>query len=117
MTTRVISLRLPVAVSAALTRSSADAGLSVSGGVDWLLCYSFRNGQLLIPLSDCPDALDAKLDVRIPPNTFEQLRSASEQMAMLTSVYIRKLLYHFYITKKLRYVQSEGRYTLAGCHD
>jgi hypothetical protein len=100
-----------------LERSAADARISVSSGVDWLLRNSFGNCQLLLPLADCPDALDAKLDVRIPPATFEQLRTASEQMGIPVSVYTRKLLYHFFITKKLRYVKQDGHYTLAGAYD
>jgi hypothetical protein len=116
-TTRVVSLRLPSTLKTALQRSAAQAGWCVSGGVNWLLCYSFINCQLLLPLTDCPDAWDAKLDVRLPSNTFEQLKSASEQMEIPASVYTRKLLYHFFVTKKLRYVQSDGHYTLAGRHD
>jgi len=100
-----------------LEQSSADARISASSGVDWLLRNSFGNCQALLPLADCLDALDAKLDVRIPPSTFEQLRSASEQMGIPVSVYIRKLLYHFFITKNLKYVLQESHYTLAGCHD
>jgi hypothetical protein len=115
--TRVISLRLPSAISAALQRSSAHAGMSVSDGLDWLLRNSFSNCQLLFPLADCPDFLDAKLDVRIPHDTFEKLKAATNRLTMPVSVYIRKLLYHFYITKTVKYVQGEGHYTLAGCHD
>ncbi len=117
MTTRVISLRIPSAVNAALAQSAASAGRSVSDGVDWLLQNSFSNSRLLLPLADCPECLDAKLDVRIPPATFEHLKSASERMGLPVSVYIRKLLYHFYITKSLRYLASNGHYTLAGRHD
>lgn len=115
--TRVISLRLPSAVDAALVRSAVKAGLSVSGGLDWLLLNSFGNCQLLRQLADCPDAWDAKLDARIPITTFEQLKSAAGQLGVSVSVYIRKLLYHFYETKRLRYVQSDGHYTLAGRHE
>lgn len=117
MTTHVVSLRLPSTVDSALERSAVDAGMSLSRGVDWLLRNSFGNYQLLLTLADCPDALDAKLDVRIPPATFEQLRSASEQIGIPVSVYTRKLLYHFFVTKELKYVKQDGHYTLAGSHD
>lgn len=117
MTTHVVSLRLPSAVDTALERSATDAGMSLSGGVDWLLRNSFGNYQLLLTLADCPDALDAKLDVRIPSPTFQTLRSASEQIGIPVSVYTRKLLFHFFVTKKLRYVKQDGHYTLAGGHD
>ena len=117
MTTHVISLRLPSAVNTALARSAAQVGLSIPDGLDWLLRYSFANCSLLGPLADCPDFLDAKLDVRIPITTSEQLKSASNQLGIPVSVYIRKLLYHFFITKSVKYVPSNGHYTLAGRHD
>lgn len=117
ITSRVVSLRLPSVVVAALERSSVDAGMSVPDAVDWLLQNSFSNCRLLFPLADCPDVLDTKLDVRIPPATFEQLKSFKDQFNIPASVYTRKLLYHFFVTKNLRYVQSNGHYTLAGRHD
>lgn len=116
-TTCVISLRLPSVVHAALQRSSAHAGMSVSGGLDCLLRNSFSNFQLVWRLTDCPDALDAKLDVRIAATTFKQLRSVIERLSIPASVYIRKLLYHAFITKNLKFVRSNGHYTLAGRHD
>lgn len=117
MTTRVVSLRLPSAANAALERSSARVGLSVSKGLDGLLQHSFANCQLLLSLADCPDQLDAKLDIRLPLATVEQLKSATGQIKIPVSVYIRKLLYHFYVTKRLRYEPFNGHYTLAGRHD
>jgi hypothetical protein len=117
METHVISLRLPSAADVALARSAVAAGSSVPGALDWLLRNSFANCQLLMPLADSPDVWDAKLDVRVPARTFEQLRSATASLGIPVSVYIRKLLYHFYLTKRLRYVGSNGHYTLAGRHD
>jgi hypothetical protein len=114
MRTRVISLRLPSTASMALERYSARAGLSVANGLNCLLLNSFGNCQLLIALVDCPDELDEKLDVRLPLGTVEQLKSITCQIRVPISVYIRKLLYHFYVTKRLRYVPSNGHYTLAG---
>jgi hypothetical protein len=117
MATRVISLRLPSAVDTAFRRSAADAGRSASNGLDWLLRNSFGNCQLLRQLDDCPDVWDAKLDARIQTSTFEQLKFATEQFGIPISVYVRKLLYHFYVTKRLKYVWADGHYTLAGHHD
>ena len=117
MTTHVVSLRLPSIVNAALARSAAQVGLSVPDGLDWLLRYSFANCSLLGPLADCPDFLDTKLDVRIPITTSQQLKSASDQLGIPASVHIRKVLYHFFVTKTLKYVPSNGHYTLAGRHD
>jgi hypothetical protein len=115
--TRVISLRLPSAVDAALIRSANDAGRSSSSGLDWLVRNSFCNCQLLRKLSDCPDVWDAKLDARVPSGTFEQLKFAAGQLGVPISVYVRKLLYHVYVTKLLKYVKRDGHYTLAGHHD
>lgn len=112
MATHVISLRLPSAVDTALRRSAADAGRSVSNGLDLLLRHSFGNCHLLRQLADSPDLWDAKLDARIPSSTFEQLKSAAGQLEVSASVYVRKLLYHFYVTKRLKYVGSDGHYTL-----
>lgn len=115
--TRVTSIRLPSNASSALERATANAGWSVARGLDCLLSYSFDHGELVRQLPDCPDTLDAKLDVRIPSATSERLRTKTGELGIAGSVYIRKLLYHLYVTKQLRYVQSGGRYTLAGCHD
>jgi hypothetical protein len=113
ITSRVVSLRLPSAVVAALQLSSAEARLTVPDGLDWLLRNSFGNAQLLLPLTDCPDTLDAKLDVRIPPKTFEQLKTIAHDLKVPVSVYIRKLLCHFFVTKELKYVPCNGHYTLS----
>jgi hypothetical protein len=85
--------------------------------LDWLLSNSFGNCQLFRQLGECPDVWDAKLDARIPTGTFEQLKIATEQLAIPISVYVRKLLYHVYVTKRLKYVKADGHYTLAGQHD
>ena len=117
MTSRVVSRRLPKALTEALERSAARAKLSRSGGLDLLLRCSVGNGELLGCLKDSPDLWDDKLDARIPNSTFENLRSACERLGIPVSVYIRKLLYHLYGTKTLRVAESGGYYTLAYRHD
>jgi hypothetical protein len=117
MSTRVLSIRLPSASAAALERSATGARSSVAGALDWLLRNSLGNFELLRSLVDCPGCPDAKLDVRIPGTTVDSLRAAAAQLKVSPSVYIRKLLYHFYATKRLKYVQSNGHYTLAYRHD
>jgi len=117
MENRVISLRLPKGLIAALEKSAVRAKLSKPGGLDLLLRCSFENGELLAKLRDCPDLWDGKLDARIPLSTFLQLRSACERLGIPISVYIRKLLYHFYVTKSMRIVESNGCYTLAYRHE
>jgi hypothetical protein len=117
MPTRVVSLRLSSGVNAALAQSAAAAGLSVSKGLNRLLSNSFGNCQLLLPLADCPGVWDAKLDVRIPLTTFDQLQLATGRLGIPVSAYVRKLLYHFFVSKRLSYVRSDSHYTLAGRHD
>jgi len=117
MDNRVISVRLPKALNRDLERSAAKANLSRPGGLDLLLRCSVGNCEPLAQLKDCPDLWDAKLDARIPASTFLQLRSACERLGIPVSVYIRKLLYHFYVTKRLRIVELNGHYTLAHRHD
>jgi len=100
-----------------LARSAADARMSLPGALEWLLRNSVENSDLLRGLEDCPERPNAKLDARITGATLDSLRVATAQLRISTSVYIRKLLYHFYVTKRLKYVRSNGRYTLAGRHD
>ncbi len=117
METRVISLRLPRPIVTALEQSATKARLSVAEGVDWLVRNSLGNFWVLRGLEDCPEFCDAKLDARIPVTTLEPLRAATVQLGISISVYVRKLLYHFYITKRLTYESQNGRYTLAYRHD
>jgi len=117
METRVISVRTPRASVTALEESAARANVSVARAVDWLVRNSIDNLEPLRQLGDSPDPCNAKVDARIPVATTELLRSAAAQLGISTSVYIRKLLYHFYISKRLRYVDSNGRYTLAFRYD
>jgi hypothetical protein len=85
--------------------------------LEWLLAHSVGNSELLRWLEDCPDSWDAKLDARILRATYEQIGAASARLGISVSVYVRKLLYHFYVTKHLKYVGSGRRYTLANHHD
>jgi hypothetical protein len=115
--TRVVSLRLPSAIVTALEQTAAHNRVSISGALGWLLRNSLGNFALLRELQDCSEHCGAKLDARIPLTTFEPLKAATLELEMSITVYIRKLLYHFYVTKRLKYIQFEGRYTLAYHHD
>lgn len=117
MKTRVISIRLPHSLVTALQQSVAKANVSVAQGVDWLVQNSVANSWMLRGLEDCSEWCTEKLDARVPITTFAQLRTAAAPLGISVSVYIRKLLYHFYVTKQLKYEQSNGRYTLAYRHD
>jgi hypothetical protein len=115
--TRIVSIRLPSTILAALEQTATHNRVSTSGALGWLLRTSLGNFELLRRLQDCAEHCGAKVDARIPLTTFEPLRAATTQLGISVSVYIRKLLYHFYVTKHLGYVQSNGRYTLAYRHD
>ena len=117
METRVISLRLPRTAMTALEQSVAQAKVSVAQGVDWLVRNSLGNFWLLRGLEDCPEYCNAKLDVRVPVTTLEPLRAVAAQLGISISVYVRRLLYHFFITKRVKYESQNGRYTLAYRHD
>jgi hypothetical protein len=117
MSKRVVSLRLPAALVEDLAQSAADAQLSVAAALEWLLRNSFGNPDLLRALEDCQERPNAKLDARITGATLDSLRVATVELRTSNPVYIRKLLYHFFVTKRLKYVRSDGHYTLAGRHD
>jgi hypothetical protein len=117
METRVISVRIPRVAVTALEQSAARANVSVARAVDWLARNSFDNSELLRELGDCPEPCNVKVDARISVATIESLRGAAVRLGISMSVYIRQLVYHFYITKKVWYVESDGRYTLAFRHD
>ena len=114
METHVISVRLPHALDGYLRASARNAHLSTAEALDWLLRNSFGNFELLRGLAECREQQDSKLDVRIPNGTFEQLKEVAERLGISISVYVRRLLFHFFVTKRIRYVKSDGRYTLAG---
>lgn len=113
MTDHIISVRLPAAVNSALRASAGNAHLSVPAALDWLLRNSFGNFESLRGLADSCEGLNSKLDARIPIQTFEQLKLTSNKLGIPISVYVRRLLYNFYVTKRVHYLKSESHYTLA----
>jgi len=117
MKTAVVSLRLPSAVVADLEAIANYNRVSVGVALDWFLSTSFSNSEALRGLQDCQDHCDRKVDARIAITTLQPLRAATVDLGISITVYIRKLLYHSFVTKRLRYLQSEGRYTLAYHHD
>ena len=117
METRVISIRIPHSLATALEQSVVNARASVAQGVDWLVRNSLGNSWMLRGLEDCQEYCDVKVDARIPLSTLEPLKAAAGELRISLSVYVRRLLYHFYITKRLKYDTQNGRYTLAYRHD
>ena len=117
MKTTVVSLRLPSAVVEGLEMLANYNRVSVAVFLDWFLLISLSNSELLRGLQDCQEQCDKKLDARIPVTTLEPLRAAATGLGISIAVYIRKFLYHSSVTKKLRFAQSQGNYTLAYRHD
>lgn len=117
MKTGVVSLRLPSAVVADLETIANYNRVSVGVALDWFLETSLSHSEVLRGLQDCQEECDRKLDARIPLTTLGPLKTAATKLGISIAVYIRKLLYHSFITKRLRYLPSNGDYTLAGPHD
>lgn len=114
MATHVVSVRIPQTVDAALRSSARNSHRSKAEALEWLVRISLSNFELLRQFPDCPGQWNSKLDVRIPAQTCEETKRAAEILGISFSVYIRRLLFHFYITKRIRYAKLDGRYTLAG---
>lgn len=117
MANSVVSFRLSKTVYEALQESATNSHVSVAEALDWLLCHSFGNRELLRGLRDCPRPWNIKLDTRIPGETSNQLRLAAGELRIPISVYTRRLLYHVFVTKRVFYLKSDGHYTLAVRHD
>jgi len=67
-------------------------------------------------LPDAQEFLDAKLDIRLPDGLNLKLRTETERLGISRSVYIRKIL-HAYYTKRLIFIEKDGRYTLEENYD
>ncbi len=115
--TKVISVRVPGAVRAALFAHAAQLGHSPATVLRLFLSYSLQHVDALASLPNCPDTLDGKLDARIPLELAEKLGSACQAHCLSASRVVRKLLFHFYMTKKVKFIKEEGYYNLAVCHD
>lgn len=113
MTTDVISARVPSFVLRLLRTHAENAKASVADAVNWLLLISFGYSQILRGLTDCVGPRNAKLVVRIPTSTSDQLTLSAEQLGLSISAYTRKLLYHVYVTRRLVYVKTDDHHTLA----
>src|SRR5262249_1560850 len=107
LTSFVISLRLSPQIAAAVKGHAAHCKVSPRKLLNWHLRNSFANCDLLQKYSDCFQ-LDSKLDVRLCVDTLDQLTTACRRLGIQRSVYIRKLLYHFYMTRRLHYIQVDG---------
>ena len=116
--TKVISVRVPGAVRVALFAHAKQLRRSPADVLRILISYSLERLEGLAPLADCPDSLDDKFDARIPLELAEKLKTNCRAHRLSSSRFVRKLLFHFYVTKKVKFIEEEkGHYNLAVCHD
>ena len=115
--TKTVSVRIPASLAAAARADAENAEMSFSELLNLLLECSFDGSEILCALEDFPGLLDFKLDVRITYQTVNSLKSVCQRLGLPLGVYVRKLLYHFYVTKKVSVVGKVGHYKLAGDRD
>jgi len=115
--TNVISVRVSTPVRAALLAHAEQLRRSPADILRALISYSFERVDSLAALADCPDSLDDKFDARIPLELAEKWRSACQAHHLRPSRVVRKLLFHFYVTKKVKVIEEKGHYNLAISHD
>ena len=115
--TKTVSIRLPSNLAAKFKGDVAGDKMSLSSTFDLMLRLSFNEGEAICALDDCPDALDTKIDVRVPLQTLESVKSICRQHGIPIGAYIRQLLYNFYSTRRVRLVGEGNRYKLAVHHD
>lgn len=115
MANKVLSNRLPRVLTNAARLHARRGNANVSNLLDILLKSAIEEHCVVPDLPDSPDALDTKLDLRLPPATLEALRYECQRLGTLPSVYVRVLLHNYYVTEQLQIVEEGGRYKLAVC--
>jgi len=114
--TSVISLRLPAVLERAIRETAVYAKRTLPNLIGPILEHSIGGKYDFLALNDAPQPLDAKLDVRLPQQLATRLRAESLRLNISISVYSRVILYA-YFTRRLVFLQVEGRYTLAENHE
>jgi predicted DNA-binding protein len=114
--TSVISFRLPTALERAVRGNASKAKMDAADIIRLILEHSIGGQFDFSTLPDVPQPLDAKLDVRLSAETVQRLRAESQRLNTSVSVYSRMILYAYY-TKRIIFIEIEGRYTLAENHD
>jgi hypothetical protein len=114
--TKVVSLRLPAALERAIRQNAAQSKMPASDIVRLVLIHALGGQFSFSALPDAQQFLDAKLDVRLPEELVSNLRAESERLRISVSVYSRIILYAYY-TKRLVFIETGDRYTLAENHE
>ncbi len=111
--TRVVSIRLAKTLDETARASADRAGIAFADALDFLLRCSFHADPGLDGLEDASDQLNSRIHIRLPEQTLERLKVECARLGIQTSVYVRLLLYHFYITGKAWLVKEGDYYKLA----
>jgi hypothetical protein len=114
--TRVVSIRLPTALERTIRLHASRAQAQPSHLAAWVLSHALRGQYSFAALRDCPESLDAKLDIRIAEELISTVRSESARTGVLVSVYIRTIL-HAYYKRRLIFIKTGKRYTLVANDD
>ena len=114
--TKIISIRVPPALEHAIRRNAIRSNMPISTIARLILEHSLCGTFNFAVLRDTTDYLDAKLDIRLSDQLISRLRVQCEQLTLRVSVYIRIILYAYY-SKRIVFVDKDGRYTLEENHD
>jgi hypothetical protein len=114
--TSVVSIRVPVALERAVRGNAAHSNMPISEIARLILEHALCGTFNFALLSDTKQFLDTKLDFRFTDALISKLRLESQRLALPFSVYIRIILYAYY-SKRLVFVDRDGRYTLEQNHD
>jgi hypothetical protein len=114
--TTVVSTRMPSTLERAVRFHADRSGMLVPVIVRLILEHALRGRYNFSGLPDAQELLGAKLDIRISDDLNLNLRAETERLGVSPSVYIRKILYAYY-TKRLIFIEKDGRYTLEENYD
>lgn len=114
--TKVVSIRVRSGLERAIRRNAARSGMTVSTIAGLILEHSVSGQSNLAALEEIPEFLDAKLDLRLSEELIANLLNESQRLNVSVSVYIRRILCAYY-TKRLVFIERDGRYTLEENHD
>jgi len=114
--TVVASIRVTSGLERAIRRNAARSGMTVSTIAGLILEHAVSGQCNLAALEEIPEFLNAKLDVRLSTELVANLRAESARLEVSVSVYIRRILNAYY-TKRLLFIETDGRYTLVENHD
>jgi hypothetical protein len=114
--TKVVSIRIPSTLERSIRGNADWSKMSASDIVRLILMHAPGGQYSFAALPDVQQYLDAKLDVRLPGDLVSKLRVESARLRISVSVYSRIILNAYY-AKRLVFVETGERYTLAENRD